>query len=159
TLLTCLSVQVFSQGLIKGKLIDSSTRQALGLATVAVFRANDTTLITYRLSNPEGEFKVPGIPVGMSCRVIITFSGYSIFRKEFTLTSDKTTDDLGTISMVVDSKSLDDVLVMAERPPVVMKKDTIEFNASAFKTLPNALLEDLLKKLPGVSVDADGNIT
>src|SRR4029077_2096895 len=44
-------------------------------------------------------------------------------------------------------------------PPVIIKKDTIEFNASAFKTLPNALVEDLLKKLPGVFVDGDGNIS
>src|SRR6185436_13026461 len=57
-----------------------------------------------------------------------------------------------------DSKTLDEVLVIAERPPVVIKKDTIEFNASAFKTLPTALVEDLLKKLPGVEVDQDGNI-
>jgi hypothetical protein len=51
------------------------------------------------------------------------------------------------------------VVVISERPPVSMKHDTIEFNANSFKTLPNALVEDLLKKLPGVSVDADGNIT
>ncbi len=49
-------------------------------------------------------------------------------------------------------------MVMAERPPVTVKNDTIEFNASAFKTLPNALVEDLLKKLPGVQVDKEGNI-
>jgi len=54
---------------------------------------------------------------------------------------------------------MDDVLILAERPPVIIKKDTIEFNASAFKTLPTALVEDLLKKLPGVDVSKDGSIT
>jgi hypothetical protein len=158
-LLTGYCLQSYSQGTLKGKLVDSTSKQPLGLATVAVFKAADTTLLTYRLSTPEGEFKVPGLPIGINCRVVISFSGYSVFRKEFTLTNDQAIFDAGTISMSTNSRSLDEVLVIAERPPVVMKKDTIEFNASAFKTLPNALVEDLLKKLPGVQVDGDGNIT
>ncbi|MDP4264719.1 MAG: outer membrane beta-barrel protein [Bacteroidota bacterium] len=155
----CLFFQSYSQGILKGKLIDSASKQPLGLATIAVFKAADTVLLTYRLSTPEGDFKVPGLPFDINCRVVISFSGYSIFRKEFKVTNDQATVDIGTLSMSTDSKSLDEVLVMAERPPVIMKKDTIEFNASAFKTLPNALVEDLLKKLPGVQVDGDGNIT
>ena len=134
-------------------------KSVLGLATVTVFKAVDTTIITYRLSNPDGEFKVPGIPFDLNCRVVISYSGYAVFRKEFTVTRDQPTIDMGTITMATDSKSLDEVMVIAERPPVIIKKDTIEFNASAFKTLPNALVEDLLKKLPGVQVDRDGNIT
>lgn len=157
-LLICLGIYCYSQGTLTGKIIDSSSQKPLALATVSVFKAADTTLITYRLSNPEGELKVPGLPLNVECRVVISFSGYGVFRKEFTLTNDKPTEDIGTIYMLPDTKSLDEVLVIAERPPVIIKKDTIEFNASAFKTLPNALVEDLLKKLPGVQVDRDGNI-
>lgn len=147
-----------SQGTLKGKLIDSAAKTPIGLATVTVFKATDTSIITYRLSNPEGEFKVPGIPAGLACRVVVSYSGYGVFRKEFTITEDNPLLDLGSIAMSPVSKSLDEVIVFAERPPVVIKKDTVEFNASAFKTLPNALVEDLLKKLPGVQVDKDGNI-
>jgi hypothetical protein len=156
-LLTTIS-QLNAQGTLKGKLIDSVSKNPLGLATITVFKASDTTLITYRLSNPEGEFKVPGLPLNLGCRVVISFSGYDAFRKEFTLT-DNTPLDLGTVKMFPVSKSLDEVLVVAERPPVTVHRDTVEFNASSFKTLPTALVEDLLKKLPGVQVDADGNIT
>jgi hypothetical protein len=60
--------------------------------------------------------------------------------------------------MEPDRRELDEVVIQAERPPVVVKKDTIEFNASSFKTQQNAMVEDLLKKLPGVEVDQDGNI-
>lgn len=146
------------QGTLKGRTVDSLTGKPLGLATVTVFRAADTSIISYRLSTPDGDFKVPGLPLHFACRVVISFSGYGVYRKEFSIDS---TDqlDLGEIKMAPDAKSLDEVLVIAERPPVVVKKDTIEFNASAFKTLPNALVEDLLKKLPGVQVDRDGNIT
>ncbi|RYZ50337.1 MAG: TonB-dependent receptor, partial [Sphingobacteriales bacterium] len=156
--LFCLSQLGLAQGVLKGKIIDSTSKQALGYATVTVFKAADTAIITYRLSDPEGVFKVPGIPFDLNCRVVISFSGYSIYRKEFRISANESTVDLGSIYMLPDAKSLDEVLVIAERPPVVVKKDTIEFNASAFKTLPNALVEDLLKKLPGVQVDRDGNI-
>ncbi|HEX2607675.1 MAG TPA: outer membrane beta-barrel protein [Flavisolibacter sp.] len=146
-----------AQGIIKGRLMDTAAKAPLGLATVTVFKASDTTLITYRLSNPEGEFKVSGIPLNLSCRVVISFSGYNAYRKEFTLMNDSTLD-MGTINMTLNSSALDEILVVAERPPVSVRRDTIEFNASSFKTLPTALVEDLLKKLPGVEVDQAGNI-
>jgi hypothetical protein len=153
-----LHTNLSAQGTIKGKLVDSLSKNPLGLATVTVFKANDTALITYRLSNPEGEFKVPGLPLNLACRVVISYSGYDAFRKEFTLT-DEAPVDLGNVTMYPSSKSLEEVLVIAERPPVTVRRDTIEFNASSFKTLPTSLVEDLLKKLPGVQVDRDGNIT
>ncbi len=154
----CFALTATAQGTFKGKLTDSSSKAPVGLATVTVFRAADTAIITYRLSNPDGEFKIPGLPFNVNCRAVVTVSGYAAFRKEFTLTSDESTIDIGTVLLLPASKSLDEVIVFAERPPVVIRKDTVEFNASAFKTLPNALVEDLLKKLPGVQVDKDGNI-
>lgn len=147
------------KGSIKGKLVDSSGKQTLSLATITVFKAKDTSIITYRLSDPQGEFKVPGLPLNLPCRVVISFSGYRVVRKEFELTAEQPQLDLGTFKLIHDAQSLEEVLVTAERPPVSVKKDTIEFNATAFKTLPTALVEDLLKKLPGVDVDKDGNIT
>ena len=148
----------WSQGTLRGKITDSATARPLGFATVTVFKAADTAIITYRLSTPDGDFRVPGIPFDVNCRVVISYSGYSIFRKEFIITSSQSTLDIGSIPLPTDAKTLDEILVYAERPPVIMKKDTIEFNASAFKTLPNALVEDLLKRLPGVMVDKEGNI-
>ena len=113
---------LFSQGVLKGKIIDSSINKPLGLATVTVFKASDTTIITYRLSTPEGEFKVPGIPYNLPCRVVISFSGFSVYRKEFTIANGDAALDIGTVYMSPNSQSLDEVLVFAERPPVVMKK-------------------------------------
>src|SRR5689334_2546629 len=114
-LLALASSYVRAQGSIKGKLTDSSGKQALGLATVTVFKASDTSLITYRLSNPEGEFRVPGLSLNIPYRVVISFSGYDAWRHEFTLTNE-TPLDLGTIIMSASSRSLEEVLVVAERP-------------------------------------------
>jgi hypothetical protein len=163
-LLTCLLAGITqlaaqNNGSIKGKLVDTSGKQNLALATITVFKAKDTIIITYRLSDPQGDFKVPGLPLNIPCRAVISFSGYKVVRREFELTAQQPALDLGTIKMVNDPQSLDEVLVIAERPPVTVKKDTIEFNASAFKTLPTALVEDLLKKMPGLDIDKDGNIS
>jgi hypothetical protein len=145
-------------GSVKGSLLDSLTSKPLPLATVTVFTASDTSIVAYRLSNPDGVFKVPGLPLELPLRMIISYAGYKVVRKEFTLAREQPALDLGAILIHTDTASLDEVLVLAERPPIVYRKDTIEFNASAFKTLPAALVEDLLKKLPGVTVNLNGTI-
>jgi outer membrane receptor protein involved in Fe transport len=150
--------QCYAQGVLKGNLSDSATGTPAGLATVTVFKATDTTIITYRLSDADGNFKIPNLPLGIACRMVVSYSGYAGYRKEFVLSADSSTYDAGKIKLQHTAGSLEEVIVFAERPPVVIKKDTVEFNAAAFKTLPNALVEDLLKKLPGVQVDRDGNI-
>jgi hypothetical protein len=146
-------------GNISGKITDSSGKKTLPLTTVTIFKAKDTTIITYRLSSDGGEFKIPGLPFDVPLRLMATYSGFDAFRKDFVLTAAQPAINFGSIKMAGTSKQLDEVIVYAERPPVVIKKDTIEFNASAFKTLPTALLEDLLKKLPGIQVDENGDIT
>ncbi len=147
------------KGTIKGLLKDSTHKQILPLASVTVFTAKDTAVVTYRLSDPLGEFQIPGIPLNVLCRVVITYQGFKVYRKEFQLTKESPLLNLGTIYMVDDPKALDEILITAERPPMSVRNDTLEFNANAFKTLPSAMVEDLLKKLPGVDVDLDGNIT
>jgi len=153
-----LSHIVLAQGNVTGKLMDADAKKPLYLSTVTIYKSADTSIVTYRLSDKDGIFKIPGLPFNTPLRALITFSGYEVMRKDFTLSLENNSINLDTLWMAPNSKSLDEVLVIAERPPMTIRKDTIEFNAAAFKTLPNALVEDLLKKLPGVQVDKDGNI-
>ena len=146
------------KGSLKGVIKDSASSQPLSLASVTVFSAADTVLITYRLSGSSGEFTVPDLPLDRLCRLVISFQGFRVYRKEFQLHKEKQQIDLGIISLAEDSKALDEILISAERPPMMMRNDTLEFNANAFKTLPTALVEDLLKKLPGVDIDLQGNM-
>jgi hypothetical protein len=141
---------------IHGILLDSATAQSIPYATVSVFNAADTTLISYRLSDDKGEFHITALPTSVKLRVLITYMGFTVYRKALMLSPDQL--ELGKIMLNVSSKNLAEVTVRAERPPVIVRKDTIEFNAASFKTLPDALVEDLLRKLPGVNVDKDGNI-
>jgi hypothetical protein len=148
-----------NNGQISGNITDSIGKEPLSLSTVSVYRAKDTTLVTYRLSGSKGEFKITELPIGIPLRLLVMYAGYEAYRKEFILTSSNRSLDLATIKMLPTSKQLDEVIVIAERPPVVVRKDTVEFNAASFKTLPNAYVEDLLKKIPGVQIDADGVLT
>ncbi|GAB3424432.1 outer membrane beta-barrel protein [Niabella aquatica] len=149
---------VYGQGSLSGKLADAATQKPLYMATVTVFKASDTSVVTYRLSAEDGGFRLPGLATDIPYRVLVSFTGYAVYRKEFQLTKDSASFDLGTIFLHPAATELDEVLVVAERPPMIIRKDTVEFNANAFKTLPNAMVEDLLKKLPGVQVDKQGNI-
>src|SRR3982751_5946102 len=107
-ILLCFCFSSSAQGVITGKLVDSVSRQSLSLATVTVFKARDTVIITYRLSDGTGTFKVPGLPLDVLCRVVVSFSGYRGFRKEFTLSKEQSSLDLGLITMVNDPTSLDE---------------------------------------------------
>jgi Outer membrane protein beta-barrel family len=147
-----------SSGILKGKLQDSMTLKNLPFGTITVFRAEDTIILSYKLSDPEGNFKITNLPLDLKCRVLISYSGYKVYRQDLLFSKNKREIDLGLLKLSHDSKSLEEILIAAEYPPIIVRNDTIEFNASSFKTLPNALVEDLLKKLPGVNVTKNGEI-
>ena len=147
------------QGTLSGRVIDSIQKTPVMLATVSVFKAADTSLVTYRMTDDDGKFKITGLPGNVALRVIISYEGFSPYRHVFSFTKTEDIVNLENIFLTISTQRLEDVIVWAERPPVIVKKDTIEFNANSFKTLPNALVEDLLKKLPGIQIDGAGGIT
>ena len=162
----CLFILIFSQtyaqqpniGVLSGVVKDSATKKALSLATVSVFKITDSSIVSFKLCDDKGSFEIRNIPINQTLKIVTTFEGYEVDRREVRLTA-SANYPIGPILLKPTSKSLDEVIVKSERPPIIVKKDTIEFNATAFKTLPNALVEDLFKKLPGMQVDRDGNIT
>jgi hypothetical protein len=147
-----------NKGEISGQLVDSVSHAPLFYATVGIYSANDTTLLAYKLSDEKGSFQIGGLPLTHPLRLVVTFTGYAILRRPVLLNIDRPSINMGIIAMKASSLNLDEVMIKGERPPIMVRKDTIEFNAAAFKTLPDALVEDLLRKLPGVNVDKDGNI-
>jgi hypothetical protein len=141
--------------IIRGKIIDSLTKTPLELATISVVDVTDTTLLSYTLSNKLGEFVLRDLPLNKRLRIIISFSSYKNFKTSITFQTGGTRN-LGTI--LLSQKNLEEVIIKGYAPPVTIKKDSIEFDALAFKTPPNAVVEDLLRKLPGVQVNYDGSI-
>jgi len=157
--LSCLLITTISlaqtSGTIKGKLIDSIGKQSLKDASITVLDSKDSTLEVFGLAKTDGSFELKNIALGKMI-VQITFQGYRPVNKTVTLTKENTIVDLGEVRMTIQSKDLQEVIVQTS--PITIRKDTIEYNAGSFKTKPNAVVEDLLKKLPGVEVAKDGSI-
>jgi len=142
----------------KGKVVDSANHVPIEMATVAIMEVKDTvsTLISYTLTDKEGNFILHGIPAGVNLKLLVSFVSYNSYRKLLKLQNKTENMDFGTIGL---SNKLLKEITIRDRPPIVIRADTIEFAAEAFKVRPNAVVEDLLKKLPGVEVSGDGTVT
>lgn len=142
---------------IKGKLIDEAGK-AIDYATISVVNASDSLLEKSAVSDKNGAFEISDLKNG-NYRLIASQLGLKNYVQAFTITADKPAIDFGTLTMVKDIHNLNEVAIKGEKAPVVIKKDTVEFNASSFKTQANDNVEQLLKKMPGMDVDKDGKIT
>lgn len=139
---------------ITGDIIALDEQIPLESATVHLERLTDSTVITYTISDKEGKFILEDRISDKSVRLYISYVGYRTYSKLVSLSNPIV--DLKTINLEV-SNALDEVLIKSSAP-ITIKKDTLEFNVSSFKTKKDATVEDLLKELPGVEVDEDGKI-
>lgn len=141
---------------IKGQVTDSSNT-VLPSSTVMLLSQKDSTLVNFGVSDRNGFFEVKNVGAG-DYFLKITFVGYATYEKIISTKGAVQEINIGTIKMVPQSKQLDELVIKAEKAPVTVKRDTIEFNAGSFKVKANANVEDLLKKLPGVEVETDGTV-
>src|SRR5215510_4448065 len=126
----------FSQnGTVKGKVSDTLAKQNLADATVTVMNPKDSTPVTFAITDKAGLFEIKNLDTGLY-RLLITFQGYRSFSKTFMISKDFPVADFPSVFMDKQSVLLQEVVVSA--PPITVKKDTVEFNASAFKTKPNS---------------------
>ena len=150
----------FSQtrGSVRGVIADSNANsQPLQNATVSVRPLGaDSTQAEYAVSNKQGAFVFRGLPVGQYF-ILITYEGYAHIGRNIRIADSSANVDLGTVLLQRSDEVLEAAIV--QRPPMGIRKDTVEYNASLFATKPNATAEDLLKKMPGVTVDNSGNVT
>ena len=155
--LLLMSYVGFAQNLtIQGTLKDSIAGRALNSATVSLVYANDSSLVSFSRTNEAGAFSFKNVAPG-SYLISFSYVGY-IPKWVPVLTGTGKTVEMGLIYMN-DVNSMSTVTVTARRPPVVINGDSVEFNSENFKTAPNAVVEDLLKKMPGMEVDKSGAIT
>ena len=147
---------LFAQNKISAVLTDASSGDPLGFVTVSLFKDGREKPLKYALSDEKGQVTIDAVAKGT-----YTFKAELLGYKAYSATvkMESKAIDLGTLKMSVDTEQLDAASVSAVGNPMIVKKDTIEFNASSFKTTDNDVLEDLLKKLPGVEVSEDGSVT
>lgn len=153
--LLCTSVELNAQNAkLEGLLLDS-LGTPLPSATVVLLHPRDSVMEYFAITDAKGLFKIKAIADG-DYIFQASYVGYQSFYKNISV---KGLDQhLGAIVLQNEQIYLDAATVTAERIPILIKKDTVEYNASSFRTQPNDVVEDLLKQLPGVEVDKDGTI-
>lgn len=138
---------------ISGTVTDSSEKKNLHLASVSLLRKSDSTLVAFTRSGNEGQFLMPLADTG-SYVILVSYPRFADYMESLELRDDLS---LGNIFMTLKSKLLDEVVVRTGTA-IRIKGDTTEFVADSFHVKEGATVEDLLKKLPGFTVNSKGEI-
>ncbi len=140
-------------GRIYGVVKDTVTGSMMESATVIIYRP-DSTVAQFKITDKSGRYDISGLPLNVKYVLAASFSGYKEYRKSFTM--DASMKKMDTVFMQL--KGMDEVVVTSVAP-IRMNGDTLEINPAAFKMSNDAVAEDLLNKVPGVVIWADGSIT
>lgn len=143
---------------LKGIVVDSLDNSPVEMAVATLYSSQDNSILKSVPTDRNGIFLLSNLKAS-SFTLAVTLLGYDTVRipvspKIFT----KNTIVLDTIRLQTSDIMLSDITITAEPPELVIKEDTLEYNAAAFKVAEGAVVEDLIKRLPGMEVDADGNI-
>lgn len=138
---------------ISGIIKSAEDKEMLESATVHVERLKDSSIVSYTITDAKGDFKIVSNTGDSKLKLVVSFIGFESYSKII----DVKNQNVGTLYLK--SANTLDAIVIRSSAPITIKKDTVEFNVKSFKTKADANVEDLLKKLPGVEVDAEGTIT
>lgn len=152
-LLIISSLKSYAQQIVKGVVLDE-TEKALPFAVVALL--HDSLLMASFQTEENGVFELQTIVTHDSFLLRIYYVGYQPFVQKVALPKD--TLQLGFIHLTPLSNVLSEAVIIGQRDPIQVNGDTTSFTASAFRTQPNAVAEDLIKKLPSVEIEKNGTI-
>jgi Outer membrane protein beta-barrel family/CarboxypepD_reg-like domain len=152
------SIVCEAQGhLFKGFITDDSANALLLKGAVATLTSSTNTsqVITVQ-TDSKGQFIMNAVPDGTYV-LDLSYVGYDDAYKTVVMSGQDI--DAGKIGMHRKGVELTDIVVISKVPPVQQKNDTIQYNASQYKTNPDATAQDLIQKMPGISVDNTGTVT
>lgn len=153
--LACISAR--SQDIrLKGKLTDKTDKSPIAGATIKLTSQRDSTKVRQLITDQSGAFEIGNLNAG-GYTLRISYSGYEIIEQRINIQASNVTPLSFTIAKV--ATDLGEVSIVSKAAPVKQKSDTTEFSASQFKVNPDATAEDLIKKLPGIVIDKQGNVT
>jgi hypothetical protein len=144
------------EGSIRGRVVDSMEGKGIPLAVVLVLRL-DSTIEQRARTREDGQFKFEQIPAGRYL-VMITHPHFPAYSQLVTVVV-KNSADLGNIRLAPKADSLAPVTVTPGSPVMHLKGDTLEYSTAGIKMKANATVEELLIRMPGIQVNADGSIT
>ncbi|MCL1933174.1 MAG: outer membrane beta-barrel protein [Candidatus Azobacteroides sp.] len=143
---------------LSGTLIEKGNSEPILSGSVELLRAKDSAYVDGTLSNVKGEFIFRNLKPDRYI-LKISYIGFKTLFKNISLSENEPVTRLGELFMETNEILLKETVVEGKRPEIIVKNDTLEYDAGTYKTGDNDVVEDLLKKLPGVDVDKDGKIT
>lgn len=143
---------------IQGTVVDTLNANHLQYATVTLIRASDSILETFTRSKQDGTFSLQ-TPKADKYIIMITFPSFADYIDIVTVNKDKPTVDMGTIPMISKSHLLSEFVLKQQIGAIKIKGDTTEYVADSFAVREGATVEELLKKLPGIQVNKNGEVT
>ncbi len=144
---------------INGLLVDANDTLPLIQATVKLLKTDkDSTLVKGVVTDDNGVFNIKKVQPG-HYYLKFSYIGYHDMVKRVSVGNDGRDVNMGVIEMSNNTVLLKEAVVVGIKTPITVKEDTVEFNADTYKTQANAVVEDLLKRLPGVEIGSDGKIT
>lgn len=143
---------------VKGVIKDVDENSFLSNANVMLLHAQDSIIYESVRTDATGNFHINNPQYG-SYILVVSYLNYVDFIDTFSIDASIKNKDFGIITMITREDLLTEVVVKSQVAAIRIKGDTTEFVADSFNVLPNASVEDLLKKLPGIQIDREGNIT
>jgi hypothetical protein len=159
TLLIFYSLLTYAQekpGQVTGRVVDSKNI-AISDVSIQLLNHDNKAVSTRVFTDSTGTYLLNNLNLG-NYRLKVSYLGLETLLVNFIITAEKPKVSLDNI-ILEDSRSLNTVEIKGAVNPVRVRKDTTEYNAKYYKTREEAMLEDLLKRLPGVQVDRDGKVT
>ncbi|MDQ6889189.1 MAG: carboxypeptidase-like regulatory domain-containing protein, partial [Bacteroidota bacterium] len=136
---------------VTGILQDASEKTAISNATIRLSPADSSAPGFTSVSDSKGVFYFNQIPAG-NYTLTVSSIGYNTYTKSVTINS-SASNNIGIIAISKGAKTLTTVVISGAPPAVKQNNDTMEFGASQYKVNPDATSEDLIKKMPGITVD------
>ena len=143
---------------VTGRVIDGSTTEYMPQVTVQLLEHADSSFVYGTITDNEGWFTIKKVPEGEYV-LRYSFMGYSTVDFDFKVLKEDRDRQLGVFKMYESSIMLAEAVIEEALPPTQVVDDTLMFNVSAFRVPEGSVLEELIKRLPGVEVDENGNIT
>lgn len=143
--------------LIKGTVADTLNKQVLHNAVVSLLRPKDSVLIKYVRTDQQGKFQLNGVPSGQLL-ILVSYPNYADYLDQLQIEGNSI-KDLGNIPLMTKAKLLEEVIVKQKISAIRMRGDTTEYRADSFRVSANANVQELLRKLPGITVNGKGEIT
>lgn len=147
-----------SDGVVKGKILDKTTNEALGFVNVRVTRRNSTELVKGDVTDIDGNFSITGLPVG-DYTLSVTYMGYKDVKRDFAISPQHQAVSYASLYLAEDSKTLKEVTVTGQRSSMKLEVDRKSFDVSSMISNVGESASDALENIPSVEVDNDGNVS